>query len=279
MKKLKSYIDIVRPVNVIITFLVVYVAGIICGGEILFSLPLLFAAVSASFTAAAGNVINDIFDLEIDIINRPLRPLPSGIVVKSEAIIYYISLVFISLAVSLTISFPAVLIVILTNLILFLYSKYLKSVPLIGNISVSVCTGLAFIFGGIAVGSVENSMIPAIFAFFITIIREIIKDIEDIKGDSINNQTTLPVKYGLGITKRILVALILSLIFATIYPFITGEYKIEYLILVLFLVDLPLVYLIREIYSGDFKDKLSFLSLKLKVLMIFGLIAIFVGIY
>jgi hypothetical protein len=70
---------------------------------------------------------------------------------------------------------------------------------------------------------------------------------------------------------------IITLIAATFYPFLMQLYKIEYFIIVLFFVDLPLVYFIKEIHSSNFLDKLSSLNNKLKVLMIFGLVAIFVG--
>jgi geranylgeranylglycerol-phosphate geranylgeranyltransferase len=279
MNKVKSYLEISRPVNVIITFLVVYVAGIICGDDIFFSINLLLAGFAASFTAAAGNVINDVFDYKIDKINRPLRPLPSGKLVKSDAVIFYLMLVSASIVLSYFISIPALIIVIMTNLILYFYSKLLKGMPLAGNIAVSICTGLAFIFGGVAVGSIENSILPALFAFLITIIREIIKDIEDVDGDSQHEKVTLPIKYGLSVTKISVLVFIVLLISATIYPFVVEMYRIEYLLIVLFFVDLPLVYVIKEIFSGNFLSKLSFLSLKLKVLMIFGLIAIFIGKY
>ena len=110
-------------------------------------------------------------------------------------------------------------------------------------------------------------------------IREIIKDVEDIEGDSQYNRVTLPIKYGISVTKSTLLLLIFLLISATIYPFFTNLYRIEYIVIVLFFVDLPLVHMIKEIYSGNFLTKSSFLSLKLKVLMIFGLIAIFIGRY
>ena len=208
MNKLKSYIDISRPINVFITFLVVYVSGIICGQDIYFSLSMLLAGFAASFTAAAGNVINDIYDYKIDRINRPLRPLPSKRMVKSEAVVFYVTLIFGSITLSYFISIQALIIVVITNIILYFYSKSFKGIPLVGNAAVSICTGLAFIFGGVAVGSIENSILPAIFAFLITIIREIIKDIEDVEGDSQHEKMTLPIKYGLPLTKIVLLIFI-----------------------------------------------------------------------
>jgi geranylgeranylglycerol-phosphate geranylgeranyltransferase len=178
---------------------------------------------------------------------------------------------------SIAVSISAFIIVLSTNIILYYYSSSLKRISLIGNAAVSFCTGLAFIFGGIAVGYVENSFLPAIFAFLINIIREIIKDIQDIEGDSLHNHQTLPVKSGITSTKKLLSLFIILLVCVTVYPFLTELYKIEYLIVVLFFVDLPLIYMLKEIYSKEFFTKLSLISFKLKALMIVGLFAIFLG--
>ena len=119
MGKLKFYIEIVRPVNLIITFLVVYVSGIICIGDIFFSMILILAGFTAALTAAGGNVINDIYDYKVDRINRPLRPLPLGKILKSEATIFYIILVCSSIISSFFISLTALFIVLFINLILY----------------------------------------------------------------------------------------------------------------------------------------------------------------
>lgn len=277
-KKLLSIIEITRPVNVIFTFAVVVVAAIISLGVFSLNSIIILAGVSASFVIAAGNIINDIFDIDIDKINRPNRVLPSNKMSIAEAKMVYAIFTFLAILLSSQISLSAIFIVIITSVILFFYSKIFKRVPLIGNIAVAVCTGLAFLYGGIVVENIEVAVIPAIFAFLINIIREILKDIEDIEGDRKNDYSTLPIVYGAVNSKKVISLLIFILIVFTFYPFLFHLYKIEYFIIVLFFVDLPLVFVSKELLKKDSMNKLSKLSLYLKVIMVFGLISIFVGI-
>ena len=277
MKKLNAFIEITRPINLIITFVVVYVSAIICSGNFHLSLEIFLAGVSAVFVAAAGNIVNDYFDIEIDKINRPNRPISSGRVTKKEAVTAFFLLVVMALFISYTISIEAFLIVSTTIALLFIYSFRYKSVPLIGNIIIAVCTALAFIYGGVIVGNVNAAIIPALFAFLINLIREILKDVEDFEGDKQNDLSTFPIKYGLPSTKTVLLVFVFILILATTYPFIFKLYTIEYFLIVLFLVDLPLIYFLNELYSKDFLPNLSKLSLLLKLIMLFGLMAIHAG--
>jgi len=277
MKKFYAILEITRPLNLLITFAVVYVSAIICSGIFHPTFNVLLACFSAVLVAAAGNIINDYYDFKIDKINRPSRPIPSGRLSKKEALILFIILIIIALLISYLISFEAVIIVSSTIVLLFYYSYYFKGVPLIGNIIIACCTAFVFIYGGIVVGNFKASLIPALFAFLINLIREILKDVEDLEGDEKNQISTFPIKFGLPLTKKAISVLVFILLFATFYPFIFRLYKIEYFLIVMFLVNLPIIYLLREIYSKDFLSKLSKLSLSLKLIMIFGLIAIYMG--
>ncbi len=277
LKKIISYIKITRPINTVITFCVVVVSATICLGKLDFSLNIFLGGIAAFLTASAGNIINDYFDLEIDKINRPSRPIASGIIKQRIAYIYYCIFVLFSLVVASEISLQAFGIVFITNLFLFLYSYKLKGILLLGNIVVSICTALSFIFGGIIVGNIWSAIIPSVFAFLVTIIREIVKDIEDIEGDKKYNINTFPIKFGIKQSKLLITFFIGVLIITTFIPFILRIYKIEYFIMVLFFVDIPLVYIISKIFSEHFLDLLRKISFSLKMVMIFGLISIIVG--
>ena len=202
MKTLFAIIEITRPVNVLITFAVVIVSTIICSDEFNINTTIVLAGLSASFVAAGGNIINDIFDLEIDKINRPRRVIPSGRINKVTAKVMYITTSFVAILLAYLISSAALVIVLTTILLLYLYSLKLKQIPLLGNLAVAFCTALAFIYGGIAVGNWEGAIIPAIFALLVNFIREIVKDIEDIDGDNKNGISTFPIKYGLSYSNQ-----------------------------------------------------------------------------
>ena len=192
--KLISYFKIIRPLNFLITFLSVIVAAIICSPDKFSGLNVFLAAFAASFALAAGNIINDIYDIDIDKTNRPLRPLPSEKITIKEAYGLYIFFITISIAISFLINEMALVIVLVSILILFIYSKYLKQIPLIGNITVASLTGLVFIFGGVVIENPVAAIVPAVFAFLINLIREIVKDMEDVEGDSKAGAITFPEK-------------------------------------------------------------------------------------
>ncbi|MFH0736442.1 MAG: geranylgeranylglycerol-phosphate geranylgeranyltransferase [bacterium] len=267
-----------RPINFIISFLSILVAGIICKSLLFNWVDVLLAAFAGAFTGAAGNIINDYFDCEIDKINRPQRILPLGIITKKQALQIYFSFLIIVLAFTIGLNVLAVTIVIFTNVIIFLYSYKLKKIPLVGNFIVSFFTGLAFIYGGAAVYNYKGALIPALFAFLINFIREIVKDIEDIKGDSMQNVYTFPGVYGYKKSYYLIFMLTVVLILLTFIPFIFEVYKIEYFLIINVIINPILIYILKNMWKDNSKKNISTISALLKVNMIFGLIAIYMGV-
>jgi geranylgeranylglycerol-phosphate geranylgeranyltransferase len=152
------------------------------------------AAISAALTAAAGNVVNDIYDKESDKINHPERPLAKGVIKNNEAWAEYFVLTLAAILISALINQVAFAIVVLTSVLLYLYSTRLKKIPLLGNITIAYLTGLAFVYGGVAVNNVKSAYVPAVFAFIINLIRELVKDIQDMEGDKKVGLKTFPIK-------------------------------------------------------------------------------------
>jgi len=274
---IKAYFSITRPVNVVLTFLVVIVGALICiNGDYSIN-KILLAAVAAALTAGAGNIINDIFDKEADKINHPERPMAKGIISTGNAWIEYFILTLLAVAASYLISQTALVVVFLTSVLLYLYSARLKKIPLLGNITVAYLTGLAFIFGGIAVNNVSGALIPAVFAFFINFIRELIKDMDDIEGDTKVGLQTFPKRFGIKVSILFITFLTFTLIASTFYPFIKDIYTIEFFVLAMLVVNPILVYFLKLLYEKDAGKNLNKLSNMLKLDMLFGLIAIFLG--
>ncbi len=266
---IKAYIFIIRPVNVIITFLVVIVGAVICIISDYSINKILLAAFSAALTAGAGNIINDIYDKEADKINHPERPLAKGIITTRNAWIEYFFLTFFAVAASSFINQTALAIVILTSVLLYLYSARLKKIPLLGNITVAYLTGLAFIFGGISVNNVRGAFIPATFAFFINFIRELIKDMDDIEGDTKVGLQTFPKRFGMKASILFITFLTITLIAFTFYPFIKNLYSIEFFVLAMLVVNPILVYFLKLLYEKDGNKNLNKLSNILKMNMLF----------
>ena len=276
-KKLSAYLKLSRPVNFFITFLVIIVASIISIDGTYSVLKIILAGLSGALTASAGNIINDYFDIDIDKINRPGRVLPKGELTLNEALGLYISVTIVALFLSAFINVVALIEVFFASVLLFLYSYKFKKIPLVGNFVIAFLTGFAFIYGGLAVNNAKAALIPALFAFVINFIREIVKDMEDIEGDKRNRINTYPVVYGLKKSKSIIVYVTIILIGLTLIPFITKLYKIEYFLVVMIFVNPLLVYILKSLIEDDSVKNLNKLSNLLKLNMVIGLTAIFLG--
>jgi 4-hydroxybenzoate polyprenyltransferase len=275
--KIFSYINITRPINVLITFLVVIVAILISQTEQTDLYTILLASVSASLVAAAGNIVNDIFDIETDKISHPDRILILGKLSIKEAWTEYILLNSIAIIISISLSAKLMAIVVATIVLLYIYSSILKKLPLFGNVTIAFITGLAFIYGGIAAGNPVEAIVPAVFAFLINLIREIVKDMQDIEGDKTTGVNTFPIKFGFQKSKILILIISISLILYTLYPFINELYKIEYFIVVMVFVNPLLILCLKFLFDEKKENRLSIVSNALKLNMVFGLIAIYIG--
>ena len=270
-------LKIIRPGNTAITFFVVIVSGFICSGNKRVTFGVLIAAIAAAFITASANIINDYYDIEIDRINRPERMLASGKMKKQTALTFYFFSILGGVALSFLMNSSARIILLGSIILTFLYSYNLKKIPLLGNTLVAFLTGLAFLFGGIAFGDVRPAVFPFIFAFTINFMREIVKDMEDVEGDTSAKVFTFPVKYGYEKTKTLLYLFALFLVVAMFIPFLLQIYNAKYLLIIAFAVVPMLMYSMQIVHKKN--DKVSFgkVSLLLKLQMIFGLLAIFLG--
>jgi geranylgeranylglycerol-phosphate geranylgeranyltransferase len=275
--KTNAVFKITRPLNVIISFISIAIAAIICSISTYSADRILLAAVSGALAAAAGNIINDLFDIEIDKINRPNRPLAANTLTQSEAVFLFILFSSLSLLLAYFINLPCFIIDASAITLLFLYSFIFKKVILLGNFIVAFLTGLTFIYGGVSVGNLSYAIMPAVFAFLINFIREIIKDMEDIEGDKLSGVFSFPYVYGSNLAKKVIALFSLILIAATFIPYIYKFYKIEYFIIVMALVNPVLIYTLRALFKNDDKKNLNKISFMLKLDMLFGLIAIYLG--
>jgi len=263
-----------RPINVLITALSIGVAGIIAGiGDYGWQLGL--AMVSAGLIAAAANTINDYYDIEIDRINKPERPLASGAIEPSIARLASILEYLPGIAIAAFISLPALAMAAFFSALTWIYASYFKRQPLSGNAVVSISTAAAFIYGGIAVNNYTETIYPAIFAFFFHFGREIIKDMEDMEGDQAAGARTLPLLYGTGAAKKLIWINFILLTIATLIPWLQGEYGSIYMWIVLLGVYPVLTYCLSILKGEPTPKQLNFLSNLLKADMLVGLLAVY----
>jgi len=228
----------------------------------------------------AGNALNDYFDTDIDRINRPGRPIPAGLITRPHAACFALGL-FVT---GTCLAFPfynARIILLLTITIILLggYNSWFKPRPLVGNIVVSLILGLTFIFGGLIFGNLKASLTPAFLAFGFNLVREIIKDIQDLAGDQVAGANTFPIRFGVRATRNLVVVLIILLMGLTPLPFGLRIYGWWYLIALLFTVEIPLLFVLYSIVKDTSARNCARLSAILKIDIICGLAAIFLGRY
>ena len=276
MNKIVSYVHLTRPINWVIgggsIFMGAFIAGSIrpLGHVIL-------AMISGMCIAGGANSINDYFDVNIDRINKPYRPIPSGNVTKQGAYRFALIMFLLGIIISLFINAGAFAIAVVASIILYAYSAWLKRTVLWGNMTVSLITAFAFIYGGVAVDLLDIAMIPAIFSFFFNFGREIIKDIEDMNGDACDGARTMPLVYGKKRSLGLVTLIFCFLIVITYIPYIMGIFGECYLYVVSIGVNLVLMYTMISFWFDSSSKHLGRLSTLLKIDMLIGLIAIFVG--
>ena len=232
------YIHISRPLTSLMIGLAVFTSSLIGVGRNIdaYMLPVFLGVMIASLFGMAGNAINDYFDQKTDKINHPDRPIPSGELTPRQAlnfsILFFILSLLLSTFLGFIIGFEALLICIIALAFQIAYEKKFKKKKIIGNIIIGTQTALAFIFGGILVGKTVITGIFAVAVFLAIVGREIVKDIEDIKGDA--GKTTLPIKIGTknaGIVAVLFISLSVLISPLPYYPL--HIFGLEYLLVVL----------------------------------------------
>lgn len=273
---LYNIIQLTRPLNVIIAGASVLIAASL-SDHFIFSKTLIFAILSASLITAAANIVNDIFDIDIDRINKPKRVLAAQKVSLRNAWTAYFIINIIALILIVAVSFILFTIALLTVIILYFYSYYFKRTILIGNIVVSLISGIAFIFGALAVEDWSVGLVPAIFAFLFHFGREIIKDLQDVQGDKLQKVITFAGRFG-KVKSIILINLIFALLILFLFaPFVINQYNAYYIYITVPGVAAILLFVCILLWFKNNTRWLGKISLLLKVDMFIGLVAIYIG--
>ena len=274
VKIMKNYLKLARIGNVIITFLSVECAGILCGIKIVLSWEILTSAVAASLITAGGNAINDLFDVDIDRINRPNRPLVSGKLSAQKAKIFYIIATLTGLLISVAINIYSFVIAFFAATVIFLYSFRLKRSVFFGNFAVALMTGLTFIYAGASIKDFIDVYPAAVFAFLTNLIREIIKDAEDVNGDGQIGVKTIATRFGTNISAYLAMILTAILLFIVWGAYDLSILPIQFLTvcgLTIFPIGVYISYLLIS------RRGFSEVSFGYKLMMVFGLVALIVG--
>ena len=193
---LPAFWEILRPFNCAMAGVAAVIGMAIAGGFNPSASALILMAVF--LVTGAGNAVNDYYDREIDAVNRPLRPIPSGRIGPSMAFNYSLALFAAGSILAGLVNQICLAVAIINSILLFFYARNLKATPLAGNVCVAYLTGSTFLFGGAAFGlaGLLANQVPFLLSFLATMSREIAKDIEDVEGDRLGGAKTLPILAG-----------------------------------------------------------------------------------
>ena len=239
----------IRPSNSIMAGFAVFLSGMIAAGRQVPPSDVFLAVLGTVCASSGGMVVNDYFDYDIDVINRPERALPRGAATLQGAyifacILFGLAFLFIALTnvLCIVIGYPAIVLI-------MVYSWRLKREPFIGNFVVAFLTSLTLVYGGAAVGNIVLVTMLAICAFFANLSREIVKDIEDVKGDETLGSRTLPILWGVRRSVLTAAGFLVVGVAATFLPYCTGIFGWLYLLLVI-PVDAVMIYLAYLLVIG-----------------------------
>ena len=241
--------------------------------------------------AAGGNIINDIYDVEIDHINKPNKVIVGKKVSEKSANRWYIVLTMVGVVIGFYLSnaigksgFAALFIII--SAALYIYASYLKGILLVGNLLISVLVAMSLLIIGffdlLPSINTENQASQlevfkivfayALFALLLNLIREIVKDIQDVNGDKNGGLNTLPIVLGRKRALTIVFALGIFTICCVVYYMYVYLYNVRYMVLYfLILIVAPLLYFSTKAWSAENRKDFVRLSQLLKIIMFLGI--------
>jgi 4-hydroxybenzoate polyprenyltransferase len=274
-----AFLKLVRSFNLLILAFTQYMCRyfIIGNGEesvwtILTDWKFFLLVLCTVMVAAAGYIINDYYDVKIDLINKPKRVVIGKVLHRRIAIISHFILNTLACFIAIFLGLKLFFIIVATTILMWAYANYLKRTVLVGNMLISILTGVAVFMPALLYNRSEGTLILyASFAFFISFIREIIKDMEDVKGDEEYGCKTLPIVWGIRKTKIVIYVISVACITLISYMLIHANSNLQLYFLVL---AAPLfVWLLIKLIKADTSAQFLTLSHFCKVIMLIGVIS------
>ena len=305
-----AFIKLIRPINLLIIAFTMFCTGwyfdmlLVKAGHSskLISLPFIILVVSTILIAAAGNIINDYFDIKADRINRPERLIVGKYIKRRWAILFHWVINFLAFGMAVYLSyifetFWYLFIHLLSINLLWYYSMHLKRTVVFGNVTIALLTGLVpvlvaifynqqtdwenisyyypFNFKPLHDFPIYIGIGLGLFGFFLNWAREIVKDIEDIKGDKALKAKTLPIYSGIKRAKYISTIILLIPVFLSLFFFLgvkVNTIQSAYDFLPLSIAGLAMLFAFIFILNSNTPKQFRKTHLTIKLIMICGLI-------
>ena len=273
MFKIISTLKLIRFMNLLIAFGVVNITFFILNQPI--SYLAIHAIIIILSTMSIGYIVNDIIDVPNDLVNKKNNLIANKIITHKQSyvmiFIFAITLVYSSMYINYIAQFFLFFFIFP---ILFSYNFFLKTQILIGNVCVALMLSSVFLFSALIVNQdIYIVLAPCLFAFFLNLIREIIKDLNDIEGDKFIKMKTLPIIVGEKKTIILIKTLILGLcLFLFFHAYI---YSIKYYFSsMIILVEIPLIYSLFLLHNSANKKTIYKLTFLYKGINITGMVVI-----
>ena len=277
--KIVSMFSVIRGYNIPIIALAQYLSAIfILAPEkralsVLLDFNLFIIVIVSSLTIASGYIINNFYDSEKDLINRPNKSQLDRLVSQKTKLKVYFTVNFIVFLLSFFVSFRAVLFFSAYIFLIWFYSHKLKKMAIVGNMTAAFLAVLPFF----AILLYYKNTYPQIFAhanflFLLLIIREIIKDLENIKGDIANDYQTIPVMFGESTAKKI-ITLLTVLTIIPIY-FLVEIFEVGYMDIYFYVSLIILIFFLQKLWKSNSKPDYLKLHNMLKFLVVSGVFCI-----
>jgi geranylgeranylglycerol-phosphate geranylgeranyltransferase len=258
MDQIKGLYRVSRPITTLTGALAVVLGGYVAGtGE---WLNVALAVIVTLMNSASANAWNDYQDIEIDKVNQPQRPLPSGQVSPELVKRYSFVMAALALLLSAFINPLAFAIALAANILLFIYSWKLKSTVLIGNLIVALISAMSVVFGGVAAGNPQPTFWLFMIIFVAILGREVLKTMADYDGDLSEGVRTISTVWGKRAARAVFFALAVAAMVMMMMPYFLEVYKPIYGVLVLIGVLPVFVYVLYRVgqkWSGPQLEKLS----------------------
>ena len=277
--KILSLLSVIRGYNILVLIVAQYLASIfIFSSEksisnVIFDLHLLYIVLASICVVAAGYIINNFYDIKVDRINRPLKTGLDTYVKQSTRLQLYFSLNFLGFIFGLLISWRAALFFAVYIFAIWFYSHKLKKHPLTGLISATILTILPFFAVFVYYGNFSKIIfVHAIFLFLVIMVRELIKDLENIKGALANNYITFSVAYGEIKAKKLSILLLVLTLFpvAILFSYPALSYMRYYFYFAL----VVLIFIGFYLWKSTTKNQYRTLHNILKLLLLIGVFSL-----
>ena len=277
--KFFSMFSVIRGYNILVVVLAQYLASIYIFAsdkplkKVLFDVNLLMLVLATAAVIAGGYIINNFYDSEKDLINRPNKTMLDKLVSQNTKLSFYFVLNFSAVVMASYVSFKPVLFFSFYIFSIWFYSHKLKKMPIVGNVVSSILTLTPFFVIFVYYHNFKSVVfVHATFLFLIIATRELTKDLENIKGDLTLNYRTIPIVYGERTSKKMISVLVI----ATLFPvyFLIAKFDIGYMYLYFYVCEALLVVYLFLLWRSVTKTHYLWLHNILKIIIVAGVFSI-----